>query len=129
MSLFVVNVTNVSSKLIDIENLIQNISESLSKENRPMLGGKEVNVKIDSVIPAFHKFLEEKEKNLCPTPNNCIDDVSLDESKFQSYLTEFLFAGNIEWSQSFIFAKNESIVCGEKAPQLLGLKFPIRQFM
>lgn len=129
MSLFVVNVTNVSSKLIEIENLIQNISESLSKENRPMLDGKEVSVKIDSVIPAFNEYLEEKEKNLCLTPNNCIDNVSLNESKFQSYLTEFLFAGNIEWGQSFIFAKNESIICGEKSPQLLGLKFPIRQFM
>ena len=94
-----------------------------------MLGGKEIEIKIDSVIPVFNTFLDEKTQNLCPTPNNCVDNVSLDESKFLSYLTEFLFTGNNEWRQSFIFAKNESLVCGEKAPQLLGLKFPIRQFM
>ena len=88
-----------------------------------MLEGNELQIKVDSVIPVFKKFLYEKQENNAFTPN------IYNESDFLSLLSEFLFAGNIKWKPIFIFAKNESLVCGEKAPKLLGLRFPIHQFV
>ena len=125
VNLYVVNVTNLSSKFDDIENLVHNVSESLTKDNRQMLDGNEIQIKVDSVIPVFKKFLDEKLENSEFTPSNVLQN----ESDFLSLLSEFLFAGNIKWKPIFIFAKNESLVCGEKAPQLLGLRFPIHQFV
>ena len=117
------NVTNLSSKFDDIENLVHNVADSLTQDNRLMLGGDDIPIKVDSVIPAFKNFLDEKQENNDFTPN------IHNESDFLSRTSEFLFAGNIKWKSSFIFAKNESLVCGEKAPQLLGLRFPIHQFV
>ena len=42
MNLYVVNVTNLSSKFDDIHNLVDNISDSLTKDNRQMLEGNEL---------------------------------------------------------------------------------------
>ena len=125
VNLYVVNVTNLSSKFDDIENLVHNVSDSLTKDNRQMLDGNEIQIKVDSVIPVFNKFLYEKQEKSDFTPSNVLQN----ESDFLSLLSEFLFAGNIKWKPIFIFAKNESLVCGEKAPQLLGLRFPIHQFV
>ena len=125
VNLYVVNVTNLSSKFDDIHNLVDNISDSLTKDNRQMLEGNELQIKVDSVIPVFKKFLDEKQENIDFTPSNVLQN----ETDFLSLLSEFLFAGNIKWKPIFIFAKNESLVCGEKAPKLLGLRFPIHQFV
>ena len=123
MNLYVVNVTNLSSKFDDIEKLVHNVSHSLTKDNRQMFEGNEIPIKVDSVIPAFKMFLDEKQENNDHTLN------IHNESDFLSLLSEFLFAGNMKWKSSFIFAKNESLNCGEKAPQLLGLRFSIHQFV
>lgn len=125
MNLYVVNVTNLSSKLDDIENLVHNVSNSLTMDNRQMLDGNEIQIKVDSVIPVFKNFLDEKQENSDVTPSNVLQN----ESDFHSLLSEFLFSGNMKWNPIFIFAKNESLVCGEKAPQVLGLRFPIHQFV
>ena len=129
MSLYVVNVTNLPSKLNDIEHLLHNISEALSIDNRPLLGGNEIEIKIDSIIPVLTKFLKEKQPNHQNIYHRKFYNESQLENHFYAHLTEFLYTGNREWKDSFIFPKNESLVCGEKSPRLLGLKFPIHQFM
>ena len=94
-----------------------------------MFGGNAVEIKIDSAIPALTKFLEEKQAN----NQNIFDRTNYNESQieneFYAHLTEFLYSGNRKWRDTFIFSKNKSLVCGEKSPWLLGLKFPIHQFM
>jgi hypothetical protein len=123
-SLYFVNVTNLPEKLNDIEQLIGNVSEILSNNNRQWDKDDEEEVRIESFIPDLNYFLAEKKElsNVSSTQN---------EDKFLSYVTEFLFTSerSREWRRSLIFPANESLTCGEPSPQILALRFQIQNFL
>ena len=123
-TLYFVNVTNLPTKLDDIENLIGNVSDVLSKDNRQRDKDNDENIVIESFIPDLKYFLSEKEESF--NVNS-----SKNEDKFLSYITEFLFMPerSRKWRRSFIFPTNESLSCGEPSPQILGLRFQIQNFL
>ena len=123
-SLYFVNVTNLPTKLNDIEQLIGNVSEILSKDNRQWDKDNEEKVRIESFIPDLNYFLIEKEELFNGNSTQSGD-------KFLSYITEFLFTSerSREWRRSFIFSTNESLSCGEPSPPILALRFQIQNFL
>ena len=129
--LYIVNVTDIPTKLGDIQQLIENVSNVLSKDNRQWKGGDEMKVTINSFIPAFINFLGEKgfvmdKNNNTNTPEGNKKDV------FLEYVTEFLYTdrrANTEWKENIVFSGNESLVCGEMSPPILAFKFRINNLM
>ena len=109
--------------------MIGNLTASLSNENRPTKNAALEEVEVDSFIPSFIDFINDK-KNLTHYPIGKSKYVLKDEEEFQSFLTEFLFTPGIglkpEWIKSFEFSTNESLECGQKAPRIASMNFRIQ---
>ena len=128
-NLYLVNVTNVHEKLDDIDEMIVNLTALLSHDNRPVENAALQDVEIDSFIPSFNDFINDK-KNLTRHSIGKLKYVLKDEEEFQSFLTEFLFTPGIglkpDWIKSFEFSTNESLECGQKAPRIASMNFQIK---
>ena len=132
--LYFVNITDLPTKLDEIQQLIDNVTTVLSKNNRQWKGGNETKVRINSFLPAFINFLGEKGFIMDENNNTNIPKENKSESDdvFHEHVTEFLYIGsgvNKEWKESFVFSGNESLVCGEMSPPILALKFRIQNLM
>ena len=111
--------------------MIENVTDVLSKDNRQWKGGDDKKVEINSFIPAFNNFLGEKEF-IINKKNNSNATKENKKDAFLEYVTEFLYMGtgvNKQWKKSFVFSGNESLVCGEKSPPILALRFRISNLM
>ena len=109
--------------------MIVNLTSLLSRDNRPAENAALEEVEIDSFIPSFQDFINDK-KNLTHHPIEKSKYVLKDEEEFLSFLTEFLFTPGIglkpEWIKSFEFSTNESLECGQKAPRIASMNFRIQ---
>ena len=128
-NLYLLNVTNLHEKLDDIDEMIGNLTASLSQNNRPVENAALEEVEVDSFIPSFKDFINDK-KNLTYHPIGKSKYVLKDEEEFLTFLTEFLFTPGIglkpEWIKSFEFSSNESLECGLKAPRIASINFRIK---
>ena len=124
-----INVTNLQNRLNDIDEMILNLTTTLSHENGHSENSVFQPVTIDSFIPAIQDFIRDK-KNISLNSTEKWKSAFKDEYEFRSYLSEFLFTPGIgmksEWMKALKFSANDTLQCGKIAPPIELISFPIK---